>query len=118
MKTMAARMAEHAQETDTAIFLWRGVYDNTKDPSVRDTAVKHMLSLQAKKDIEELRKRVQIFRDKTGVSPTNWMDLIHAGLLSGIPKDPSGHIYRLLPDGSIWVEEPKDFPFLAKELAN
>ncbi len=114
MRIMAARMAEHAEDVSTAIYLWRGIYETTLDKTVRDSAQKHIASLQADGDIEELERRVQSFRDRTGALPSSWSDMIHAGLLKGIPGDPTGVPYTLMPDGTIQVKQPGDFPFLGE----
>ncbi|MFI5106590.1 MAG: tetratricopeptide repeat protein, partial [Terriglobales bacterium] len=114
MKVMAARMAEHAEDTSTAMLLWRGIYENSSDKMIRETALKHLLSLQAESDIEQLGRRVQAYRDRTGSLPANWLDMVRAGLLPGIPQDPAGHLYKLQPDGAVGVEDPKQFPYLGQ----
>ncbi|MBZ5533006.1 MAG: hypothetical protein LAO20_16370 [Acidobacteriia bacterium] len=114
MKVMAARMAEHAEDTSTAMLLWRGIYENSRDKMIRETALKHLLSLQAESDIEQLGRRVQAYRDRTGSLPANWLDMVRRGLLPGIPQDPTGHLYKLQPDGAVGVEDPKQFPYLGQ----
>lgn len=112
MRVMAAKMAENADETSTAITLWQGVYQTSHDKMVRDNALKHLESLQAYVDIMELDRRVQAYREKTGTSPKSWSDLVRAGLLRGIPADPSGVPYTLNPGGSVWVQDSNAFPYL------
>jgi hypothetical protein len=114
MKVMAARMAERGNTTAVALDLWNAVYQTNQNPSVKETAVKHIVSLQASADIEELSRRVEAYRQTTGALPSAWGDLIRAGLLRGIPRDPTGAPYRLMPDGAVWVEDPSKFPFLAE----
>lgn len=114
MHVMAAKMAENAEDVSTAIALWQGVYETTKDKMVKDTAVKHLDSLHADADIKELRRRIQIYREKTGTLPAAWADMVRAGLLRGIPVDPSGSPYELKPDGLVQVRDPGRFPFLGQ----
>ncbi len=114
MKAMAARMAENAADVTTAIALWKGVYEMTKEDSVRDSALKHIASLQADALMEELDRRIQTYRERTGVLPSRWSDLERAGLLRGIPLDPSGAPFKLMPDGTVQVEDPARFPFLGE----
>jgi tetratricopeptide (TPR) repeat protein len=113
MKTMAARMAEHAAQIDTAITLWRGVYEMTKEESVKQTAVNHIISLQADAQIIELEKRIESYRQRTGRIPMTWSELIQAGLLAGVPRDPTGTPYKL-NYGAVQVEDAKSFPFLGE----
>jgi tetratricopeptide (TPR) repeat protein len=112
MKVMAARMAEHGDDRNTAVYLWKAVYDTSIDPSVKETAVQHLTSLHAEADIEQLEQRVKVYRERTGVLPARWLDMVRAGLLPGLPQDPDGAEYKLLPDGTVDVQDPAKFRFL------
>jgi tetratricopeptide (TPR) repeat protein len=112
MKVMAARMAEHGDDRSTAVYLWKAVYDTSIDPSVKETAVQHLTSLRAEADIEQLEQRVKVYRERTGVLPARWSDMVRAGLLPGLPQDPNGAEYKLLPDGTVGVQDPAKFRFL------
>jgi tetratricopeptide (TPR) repeat protein len=112
MKVMAARMAERGKDVNTAIALWRAVYDSAQDMQVKKTAISHLGSIRADLDIMELDKRVNAYHGRTGAYPQSWEDLIRAGLLRGIPEDPHGEPYKLLLNGLISVQNPKQFPFL------
>jgi tetratricopeptide (TPR) repeat protein len=114
MKVMAARMAERASDPGMAIALWEGVYEMQKEDVVRDSALKHIASLRADAATEELEHRVQLYRERTGALPARWLDMVHAGLLKAIPLDPSGAAFKLMPDGTVQVEDPKQFPFLGE----
>jgi tetratricopeptide (TPR) repeat protein len=121
MKVMAASMAERAEEPTTAINLWQGVYQMTKEDSVRDSALKHIASLQADMVMEEIESRMQSYRQQTGSPPARWSDLSQAHLLKGIPVDsfdipvdPTGARFKLMAGGTVQVEDPKQFPFLGE----
>lgn len=115
MKVMAARMAEHADDPGTAMVLWKAVYENNTEKVIRETAMSHILSLEADAQIEALKARVQAYRAKTGKLPLKWEEMVQSGFLEGIPQDPAGYPYKLMPDGSIEVEKPAEFPFLGKK---
>jgi hypothetical protein len=112
MKVMAARMAEHGADRSTAVYLWKAVYDTSIDPQVKDTAVQHLASLHAEADIDQLEQQVKIYREKTGAWPSRWLDMVRAGLLPGLPQDPNGVEYKLLPDGTVDVQDPSKYRFL------
>ena len=114
MKVMAARMAERGDERVVALELWNTVYQT--NPTLRDTAIRHIVSLQAAADIEELSGRVAAYQQKTGAPPETWADLIRAGLIKTVPRDPTGSPYRLMPGAGVWVENPGKFPFLSDSL--
>jgi tetratricopeptide (TPR) repeat protein len=112
MKVMAARMAEHGEDRSTALYLWKAVYDTSIDPQVKDTAMQHLASLRAEEDIEQLEQRVKLYRERTGVLPSRWLDMVRAGLLPGLPQDPKGAEYKLLPDGTVDVQDPTKYRFI------
>ena len=121
MKVMAASMAERAEDPAIAISLWQGVYQMTKEDILRDSALKHIASLQADIVIDELESRMLSYRQQTGSLPAKWSDLGQAHLLrgipvdsSGIPVDPAGARFKLMPGGTVQVEDPKEFPFLGE----
>jgi hypothetical protein len=114
MKIMAAQMAENADDPRTAITLWQGVLDMTQEDVVRDNASKHIASLQADAEIDELSHRIQLYRERTGHLPAQWADLVRTGLLQGIPVDPHGDAFQLEPDGTVKVHDPEQFPFLGE----
>ena len=42
MKVMAAKIAGEGRSRETSIFLWRQLYESTKDPGIRSNALNHM----------------------------------------------------------------------------
>src|SRR5262245_24664528 len=118
MKVMAARMAEHARDVNTALVLWKGVYDMSSDKMVKQTALEHIASLQVDAGLEWLERQVQLYRQKTGSLPSTWLDLVHGGLLPGIPVDPTGAPFVLRQDGMVMVKDPSKFPFLGEGREN
>ncbi len=58
MPILAARMAQHAGEFDTARMLWVTTYQSTKDAQIRENAVEHLLALQVDEDVTRLEQVV------------------------------------------------------------
>jgi len=114
MKVMAARMAEKAYEPSTAHFLWKTIYDTTTDKAIKESAAKHLDSLHAQADIEELERRTRIYEQRFGKPPETWSDLMRAGLLGGVPADPGGQAYKLRLDGTVQVQDSKKFPYIER----
>jgi tetratricopeptide (TPR) repeat protein len=116
MPILAARMAQHAGEFDTARMLWFTAYQNTKDPLVQQNAVEHLRALQVDEDVTRLEQVVEKYRDKTGRMPLSLGDLERAGSIHGTPADPTGRPYKLMPDGRIEVQHPESLYFITKGL--
>jgi hypothetical protein len=116
MPILAARMAQHAGEFDTARMLWFTTYQSTKDARIRQNAVEHLLALQVDEDITRLEQVIEKYRARTGRLPSSFGDIEHAGFIRGTPADPKGHAYLLMPDGRIQVEDPQKLYFITKGL--
>jgi tetratricopeptide (TPR) repeat protein len=114
LRIMAARMAENARDINTALELWKGIYEMNPDKTIKENALDHIVSLEADAAIEGLGQQVQVFRQKTGSLPAAWVDLVRAGLLRGIPVDPTGAPFVLKADGAVTVKDRTRFPFLGE----
>ncbi|HEX5433354.1 MAG TPA: hypothetical protein VFY05_03895 [Candidatus Angelobacter sp.] len=114
MKVMAARMAERGKDIGTATALWEAVYQMASDKEIKHTAQLHLASIQADIAINELERRVQTYRQKTGNFPAEWSDLERAGLLKGVPVDPMGDPFKLKPGGRVEVLNAKKYPYLGE----
>ena len=99
MKTMAATIAAEGESLETSYFLWKQVYDVAKEPQSKETAAQHLRLLQAQKDCREIEKLSVEYEKKTGIRPSKISDLVRAGLLQGVPRDPKGYPYVLGEDG-------------------
>lgn len=116
MRVMAASMAEHAGETDTAYQLWKHLLDTARERALQDTAQKHVNALEVDRMVQELEDRVRLYADKIGRRPATWNDLVRAGFLRGIPLDPTGVPYKLMPNGGVEVQDPTKLPFITRGL--
>jgi tetratricopeptide (TPR) repeat protein len=116
MPILAARMAQHAGEFDTARMLWVTTYQSTKEARIRQNAVEHLLALQVDEEVTQLEHVVERYRQQTGRLPESMSDLERAGFIHGTPADPKGNPYTLMPDGRIEVQNPKILYFITKGL--
>jgi tetratricopeptide (TPR) repeat protein len=114
MKIMAARMAEHSKDITTAMALWQTIAQNTTDKMVKDTATRHLVSLEADRDIDDLEQKVRAYRERTGSWPANWRDVVRAGLVPGIPVAPRGEPYVLRSGGAVDVSDPSQYRYLGE----
>jgi len=114
MPLMAAKMAEHAGNIQTARLMWATTYQTTRDPLVKSNAIAHLNALQVDEDVTTLEGLLSHYRKKTGYLPRTFGELETANMLRGIPVDPVGHTYKLMPDGHVEVRVPDDLPFIEK----
>jgi tetratricopeptide (TPR) repeat protein len=116
MPILAAQMAQHAGEFDTARMLWSTTYQSTQDALVRQNAIEHLLALRVDEDVTQLEQVVEEYREQTGRLPASMGDLERAGLIHGTPADPKGRPYRLMPEGRIEVQDSQSIFFITKGL--
>jgi hypothetical protein len=116
LRVLAAQMAEHAGDFDTARMMWSATYQNSHDKLIRQNAVEHLRSLRVDEDVTHLQDAVTRFGERTGRLPASMAELASSEGLPGIPVDPDGHPYKLMPDGRIEVRVPDDFSFATKGL--
>lgn len=114
MKVMAAKIAAEGESPETSYFLWKQVYDTTKDPAVKRNAAEHLVLMQAELEIKAINQAADQFEKHTGHRAARISELVQAGLLKGIPKDPDGYPYVLGESGK--AEFDLNSPMLEKSL--
>jgi hypothetical protein len=116
LRLLAAQMAEHAGEFDTARMMWTATYQNSQDKLIRQNAVEHLRSLRVDEDVTNLQEAVTHFGERMGRLPVSMSELAAAEGLPGVPVDPDRHPYKLMPDGRVEVGVPDDFSFATRGL--
>lgn len=104
MKVMAAVITEKGGNRETSLYLWSRIYDSTDDPSIRANANGHIQALRAQNDLEELERLARKFREQTSRWPNSISEMVSQGLLKGVPQDPAGFRYRMLPEGKVALD--------------
>jgi len=114
LKMLAGQMAEHAGDLQMARAIWTTTYQTADDKSVRANAAAHLRAIKVDEDVAALEALAARYQEQFGLLPVGFSDLERAGMLPGIPVDPLGHTYKLMPDGHVEVHAPDDFPFIEK----
>ncbi|HUJ95075.1 MAG TPA: tetratricopeptide repeat protein [Terriglobales bacterium] len=114
LKLLAGRMAEQAGSIETARLMWTAAYQTTQDKAIRANALAHLRALQVDEDVTTLEGLAARYKDQTGQFPSSFSQMESAGFMRGVPLDPLGRPYRLLPDGRVQVVSPDDFPFIER----
>jgi hypothetical protein len=95
MKTLAAAVAAKGGDIRTSQALWSEIYRSAGNTAIRESALKHLVALKANDDIEALEKLLAVYDKKEGREPASLQDLVATGLLSALPRDPTGVPYQL-----------------------
>jgi len=115
MRVMAAALAAHAGETETAIYMWSNILNSTDDKNLKANAITRLLCLRVDSEVKILQDRVDEFTKEKGYAPSGWPELILVGMLRRVPADPKNNPYRLI-DGRVQVAQPDQFPFITRGL--
>jgi len=116
LKIMAAQMAQHGGDLETARMMWNATYETSHDKMIQANAVAHLRAIQVDDDVNALEQVVQKYRQRFGRFPQTFSEMVSAGVIRSIPLDPLRHPYRLESGGVVVVSNPDDLPFLDKGL--
>jgi tetratricopeptide (TPR) repeat protein len=116
LKLLAAQMAEHANDYETARMLWTATYESSSEANIRQNALEHLRSIRVDEEVSRLEQAAAKFTERNGRAPSSLWELAAAEHLPGIPVDPDGNPYELTLDGRVQVAKPEDFLFITKGL--
>jgi tetratricopeptide (TPR) repeat protein len=114
LKIMAAQMAQHGGELNTARMMWSATLQTSHDALIRANAAAHLRAIQVDEDVTVLEQLVEKYRDRTGRVPKAFSEMVSSGFLRVIPLDPWGHPYQLEEYGRVVVNDAEYLPFLDK----
>jgi len=77
--------------------LWSEIARNADADWLRDQAAFRLEQLDAMDGIDFMERVVQQYRVRTGAFPASWEEMMRAGFLRGIPRDPTGVPFQLDP---------------------
>src|SRR3954470_13358561 len=96
MSVMAAALAQHAGEHQTAKYLWTNILNSTQDQTVRNNAKSRLLALEIDEVAVQLQERVDTYTRQMGHPPRDFQQMVAEGWLRGIPRDPKGKPFEIL----------------------
>jgi tetratricopeptide (TPR) repeat protein len=99
LKVLAARMADRKEALETSRIIWTRIFESSRDPMIRETALRHLTTLRVQLDEGWLNDASEDYRKRFGRYPASIEELKAAGFLRGIPLDPQGFPYVIGPDG-------------------
>lgn len=95
LKSTAAMTLTRGGDREAARALWRELYDTAEADALRNAAESRLAQLDALDQIDQLNAIVKRYKANAGRFPANWEELAYAGILRGVPLDPSGVPYVL-----------------------
>ena len=99
MRVLAASVAAQGGEIQTSRILWTEIARSAENDSIRRSAETHLAALNALEGLRKLGKLLDTYRQRAGKPARSMQELVAAGILPGIPLDPSGVPFILGPNG-------------------
>jgi len=94
---LAATMLTRGGDRASSRFLWSRLRESADQQWLRHLAERRLVQLDALDQIDGLMAKVQAFAGSAGPAPLTWRRLVEAGVLPGVPVDPTGTPYDLDP---------------------
>ncbi|MEI6498922.1 MAG: hypothetical protein WCO23_03090 [bacterium] len=98
IKIIAANYGSRQDKRQQTIDIWTGIYETTKDQSVKDRAEAYITHFEI---LNFLDKSVSEYQAKFSHMPASLDDLITGQILIGIPPDPLGTTFSLTETGQV-----------------
>jgi tetratricopeptide (TPR) repeat protein len=95
MIATAGRMLTAGGDRETARELWNFLLEIAENEQMKNNAIIHLQQLDALDGIDILTDLVATYEAQTGLFPESWQELIDAGVLRGLPLDPTGVAFVL-----------------------
>jgi len=95
LRTYAAVMLTKGGDREASRAMWTNLLQTTDNAWVRKSGELRLLQLDALDQIDQLSRARDEFTRRRGRLPESWEELTRAGLLRGVPVDPSGSPYTI-----------------------
>jgi len=102
LEPFAATILAQGNTRAAAREMFARLSESSEQEWIRDNARRSLQQLDAIDVIEQrLQPVVNAYYDRTGGFPASWRDVVQAGLLPGVPLDPTGEPYGIDPVSGI-----------------
>ncbi len=98
---LASRMLAEGRRPETALEFLSAMVESESDPLRLRALHARIREVATERDIQRLEDAVIRFRREAGRAPVSLQELVSAGIVPEIPREPSGGRYFLAPDGSV-----------------
>ncbi len=95
LRSLAATTLTEGGDRRSSRTLWEAIRSSAEIEWLRHDAERRLMQLDALDFIASVQERVDRFAESSGAPPTDWMGLVRAGSIPGIPTDPTGTPYEL-----------------------
>ena len=95
LRSLAATTLAQGGDRQSSRAMWTAILQTTESDWVRKDAQRRLVQLQALDMVDGLQRALDEYSRRTGARP-DWRTLVAAGVLRGIPVDPTGTPFDLI----------------------
>jgi hypothetical protein len=100
LKPLAATTLVQGGDRRSSRQMWTAIRQSAENDWLKQEADRRLAQLLALDEIDRLQQAVET-AGRTGPRPTDWLALIRARVIPGVPLDPAGRPYEIGADGSV-----------------
>jgi hypothetical protein len=101
LRSLAATTLAQGGDRASSKVMWQAIRESAELDWLKRDAERRLAQLQALDDIDALQTRVDAYTARSGAAGLDWTMLVRAGVLPGIPIDPSRTPYELTTNGRV-----------------
>jgi len=105
LKPLAATTVAQGGDRRSSRVMWLAILQSADVDWLRQQAERRLVQLRALDDIDELQRAVDMYSERNGARPSDWMTLVRARVLRAVPADPTGVPYELTTDGRVRLSQ-------------
>ena len=101
LRSLAATTIAQGGDRRSSRVMWEAIRQSAEIDWLRQDAERRLLQLQALDDIDNLQRAVDAFARSSGQPPADWLTLVRARVIRGVPLDPTRTPYELTAQGRV-----------------
>ena len=105
LKSLAATTLAQGGDRQSSRRMWTAIRESAEVDWLRQDAGRRLLQFRALDEIDRLTATVAAFERRTGEHPTDWRPLVRAGIVPGVPVDPTRTPYLLDGGGRVVLSQ-------------
>jgi hypothetical protein len=101
LQSLAATTLAQGGDRKSSRQMWLAIHESAQVDWLKKDAERRLFQLRTLDEIDQLQQRVDTFGRSAEERPTSWQQLVRAGVVPGLPVDPTGTPYELGSDGRV-----------------
>jgi hypothetical protein len=105
LRSLAATTLAQGGDRESSQTMWRQIRESADNDWLKRDADRRLSQLDALDQIDALQRLVERYTRQIGQPPADWVAVIRARAIGGVPVDPTGTPYQIAPDGRVKLSQ-------------